>query len=319
MRSFSAAQVHDLLPMADCIEVMIRALREARDPGVENPLRSLVRFPEGNGLLGLMPAVASGSAGIKVVTVMPQNHGTPYDSHQGVVLLFEREHGRLLGIADGSAVTALRTAAVSGAATRYLARPDATVLAILGSGVQAATHVEAMLAVRPVREIRVWSRSAANAERFAKETEVQHKVPVRVCANGETAVHGADLVCTTTGSKDPVLQGAWLAEGAHVNAVGACFPTAREVDTETVVRSAVFVDRMESAVAEAGDLLIPVAEGAWDFDRVQAELGAVFAGEHPGRTNPREITLFKSLGIGLEDLATVEARLERRGTEIDLG
>jgi ornithine cyclodeaminase len=264
-------------------------------------------------LLGLMPAYLGTPAciGIKVVTVMPGNHGTPWDAHQGAVLLFEAEHGRLLAVIDASAVTALRTGAVSGMATRALARHDAGRVAILGSGVQAASHLEAMLVARDVSTVTVWSRSEANARRFAERESAKHGIAVRVAATAREAVEGADIVCTTTSAKEPVLEGAWLSPGTHVNAAGACFPGARELDTFAVVRSRLFVDRRESALNEAGDFLIPRKEGAVGDDHIVAELGDVLLGRSPGRRSGDEVTLFKSLGIGVEDLAAAH-RLHRR-------
>jgi ornithine cyclodeaminase len=326
MRVLSGAQVRALLPMADCIEAMEEVLRTMARGEVRNPLRNLLRFPDGSGLLGLMPAWLGSPecAGIKVVTVMPGNHGTPFDAHQGAVLLFETGHGRLQGVIDGSAVTALRTAAVSGVATRALARKKPCRLAVLGSGVQAAAHLEAMLAVREVSEVRVHARSPEGTRVFAARQEARFGVPVRASASAREAVEGVEVICTTTSSRSPVLMGTWVSPGTHINAVGACFPAARELDTDCVRKSTLFVDSRESAKREAGDFLIPLAEGAFGEDHIRAELGEVLLGTHPGRTGEEEITLFKSLGLGVEDLGAAHlllriAERDGLGTEVELG
>lgn len=326
IRILGDREVERLLTMERCIEVMAGLLAGAARGGVVNPLRSMVRFPEGNGLLGWMPAYLNEgrAAGIKVVTVMPGNHGTEFDSHQGAVLLFEAERGSLLAVIDGSAVTAIRTAAVSAVATRALAREDARSLALIGSGVQAQTHLEAMLAVRPLERVTVWSRNRDHAESFAAREGERRQRRITVAPTAEAAVRDADIICTTTGATDPVLCGAWISEGAHVNAVGACLRKARELDTEAVVRSRVFVDWRESALNEAGDILIPMAEGAIDEGHLRGEIGEVLTGAVPGRQGPKEVTLFESLGIGAEDVAAARFLLEEAaahgaGLEVELG
>ncbi|MCZ6727404.1 MAG: ornithine cyclodeaminase family protein [Acidobacteria bacterium] len=298
-------EVRRLLPMGECIEVMAEALAALGSGDGLNPLRSLLFLPDRTGLLGMMPSYLGTPAaiGIKVVTVFPGNHGTPFDSHQGAVLLFEVDHGSLLAVVEASEITAIRTAAVSGLATRLLAREEASSLALLGSGVQARTHLEAMLAVRPVSEVRVWSRSREHAEAFAATAAARHGIGVTAVASAQEAVSPADLVCTTTAAAEPILAGEWLAAGTHVNAVGSSIPTARELDSAAVVRSRLFVDRRESTLNEAGDFLFPQAEGAIDENHIQAEIGELLLGQHSGRSSPDEITLFKSLGLAVEDLA----------------
>jgi ornithine cyclodeaminase/alanine dehydrogenase-like protein (mu-crystallin family) len=312
--------VHELLPMETCVPLMRDALTSLSRGDVVLPLRSLVRLPDGSGILGLMPGYLGEpkSFGLKVVTVMPGNHGTPYDSHQGVVMLFGTEHGEPLAIMDATAITAIRTAAASAAATDVLARGDAGDLALIGSGAQARTHLAAMRAVRPLRRVRVWSRSRANAERFARDIEAADGIAVEVAANGEEAVRGADLVCTTTASREPVLRGAWLSPGAHVNAVGACFPTARELDSEAVRRSRFYTDCRESCEKEAGDFLIPCGEGAIDGAHLRGELGEVLIGTVEGRTSRDDITVYESLGVAMEDLAAAHA-IHRRAIETGAG
>ena len=308
------AGVKELLPMGECVALMREALATFARGDAVLPLRSLVRLPDSSGLLGLMPGYLGEpkSFGLKVVSVMPGNHGTPYDSHQGVVMLFGLEHGEPLAIVDATAITAIRTAAASGAATDALAKSDAGDLAIIGSGAQARTHLEAMRAVRKLRRVRVWSRSRPNAERFARETDVE------VSASPEEAVRGADLICTTTASKDPVLQGAWVAPGAHVNAVGACFPASRELDADLVKRSRFYTDCRESCVNESGDFLIARKEGAIGDAHLLGELGEVLIGKVAGRTSPQDITVYESLGIALEDLVSAHF-IHRRAVETGAG
>lgn len=308
------AGVKELLPMGECVALMREALATFARGDAVLPLRSLVRLPDGSGLLGLMPGYLGEpkSFGLKAVSVMPGNHGTAYDSHQGVVMLFGLEHGEPLAILDATAITAIRTAAASGAATEALAKPDAGDLAIIGSGAQARAHLEAMRAVRKLRRVRVWSRSRPNAERLARESGAE------VANTAEDAVRDADLICTTTASKDPVLTGTWVAPGAHVNAVGACFPASRELDTDLVKRSRFFTDCRESCVNESGDFLIARREGAIGDTHLLGELGEVLIGKVPGRTSPQDVTIYESLGIALEDLASAHF-IHRRAKETGAG
>ena len=326
VRVVNDVEVRRLLPMGECVDVMRAALMTLARGDAVLPLRTMVRLPDRPGLLGLMPACLGEPRvmGLKVVTVMPGNHGSEFDAHQGAVLIFEVEQGRLLAIIDATSVTAIRTAAVSGVATHALAREEAGDLAILGSGVQAASHLEAMRAVRTLRRVRVWSRDGANAAGFAARESARHGVRVEVAVSARAAVEGADLVCTTTSSRQPVLEGAWLAPGAHVNAVGACLRDTRELDAAAVAGSRVYVDRRESALNEAGDLLIARAEGAIGDDHIVGELGDVLLGRAPGRGTPLERTLFKSLGIAVEDLAAAhhiwrKAEGGDRGIAVELG
>jgi ornithine cyclodeaminase len=319
-------EVVSLLPMRECIDVMARALVALATADANVPLRTLMWLPEHRGLLGMMPAFYGPARvmGIKVVSVMPGNHGTAFDAHQGAVIIFETEHGCPLAIVDASAITAIRTAAVSGVATRLLAREDARDLAILGSGTQAATHLEAMLCVRPVERVRVWSRTLVNAKQFAERESKRHRIAVLPVASAADAVEGADVICTTTSSREPVLLGDWIAPGAHINAVGSSVRTARELDATAIARSRLFVDRRESTLNEAGDFLLARAEGAVSDDHIIGEIGDVLAGRGGGRRSPQDITLFESLGLGIEDVAAAHyvyerAREQQRGASIPLG
>ncbi len=318
------ADVARLLPMDECVEVMAEALAALERGDMEQPLRFVVRPAEAAGLMGLMPAYRArpeAAYGLKAVCVFPGNPARGLDAHQGAVLLFDGETGELSAALNASAITAIRTAAVSAVATRLLAREDARGLAILGAGVQARSHLEAMALVRPFERARVWTRTPERAQALAAEAGTPF--PVEVAGSAEEAVRDADVVCTTTTAREPILRRAWLREGAHVNAVGSSIPTTRELDTETMAAATLFVDRRESTVNEAGDFLFPQREGAISPDHIRAELGEVLTGRAEGRTSPGELTVFKSLGLAVEDLAAAEhlyrrARETGAGTEVDL-
>ena len=326
MRIITEAQVPGLLPMSECMDVMASALATLARGGAILPLRPLMRIPQKAGILGMMPAYMEtpDALGVKVITVFNGNHGTEYDSHQGVVLLFEADHGSVVAVIDASSVTAIRTAAVSGVATRLLARADAHDLCILGSGVQARTHLEAMRIARQVKRVRVWSRNADAARAFARAQSERLEIVVEAMDSARDAAEGADIICTTTSAREPILNGEWLAPGAHINAVGSSTPTARELDTHAVARAHLYVDRRESALNEAGDFLIPKSEGVIGDEHIRAELGELLLGTKPGRESPSEITLFKSLGLAVEDVAAahhIYAQAVQRGigTTVDMG
>ena len=322
----SQDEVSRLLPMAGCMEAMAAVLRALTEGEALLPLRTVLRLPGGAGAFGVMPAYLAKppAIGLKAITVFPGNEGTAYDSHQGAVLLFDTDHGRLLAVMDASSITAIRTAAVSGVATRALAREDAGDLALLGTGVQAMTHLESMLLARRIRRIRAWSRQEESVARFAARAAERFGVAVEPAASAQAAVAGADLICTVTASREPVLEGAWIAPGAHVNAVGSSIRTSRELDTEAMRRAALFVDRRESTLNEAGDFLIAKSEGAIGDGHIRAELGEVLLGRHAGRTSAEEVTVFKSLGLAVEDVASAHhiheaARRTGAGTWVELG
>lgn len=315
MLTLSAAAVHRLLPIRECIEVMADSFRALARDRVVQPLRTTLRVPDGSGALFLMPAWVGEPAalGVKILTVYPDNPSLGLEALQGVVLFFEPEKGTPLAAIDAAAVTGIRTAAVSALATRLLAREDAADLAIVGSGVQARTHLESMLAVRRIRRVRAWSRDRARLERFCSEMMERHGTLVEPAGSAQAAVEGADVVCTVTASPEPVLLGEWLRPGAHVNAVGAHTPTTRELDTTAVLRARLFVDRREAALAEAGEILIPIAEAAIGEDHIAGQLGDVLIGKAVGRRTPDEITVFKSLGLAIEDVAAALYLYRRAG------
>jgi len=318
------ATVRRLLPMAEAIAAMEGAFHALGEGRAVLPLRSILWTPERNGAIGMMPGYLPDRLGAKLVTVFPGNHGTELDSHQGVVLLFEARRGSLLAILDATEITAIRTAAVTALATRLLAREGAGDLALFGSGTQARTHLEAMLAIRRLRRVRVWSRHPENARAFAERESARHGITVETAASARDAALGADLLCTVTSSREPILRGEWLSPGAHVNAVGSSIPSARELDAAAVARGRFFGDRRESIAHESGDFLAARNEGAIGEDHFAGELADVLAGRTPGRRSDDEITIFKSLGLAIEDVAAADhihrrALAEGAGIAVDLG
>jgi len=315
----SEHDVRELLDMPSCIEAMTEVLAALARGELHNPLRSIARPPDAPTLLGLMPAyraAPTSAYALKEIVVVPDNPARGLDTHMGGVLLHDGETGELLAIMNASPITEIRTAAVSAVATRALGRPDAQRVAILGSGAQARGHVHAMRAVLDDPEIRIWARHLETAEELARE------VGATVAPSVDAALFGAEVVCTTTAASEPIVEKRWLARGAHVNAVGSCFPHTRELDTETVAHASFFTDRRESCLSEAGDYILAAAEGAVGPEHIKAELGEVLAGLHPGREHEDELTVFESLGIAVEDLASAElvvrrARERRVGVEVD--
>jgi ornithine cyclodeaminase len=321
------AEVNRLLPMRECVDVMARALQTLSRGEALLPLRTIVQLPDGKNAFAVMPAFMQQPQvmGAKAVSIFPGNHGTALDSHQGAVLLFETAHGSVIAVMDASSITAIRTAAVSAVATRALSRPDSSELAILGSAVQARTHIESIPLVRPIKRVRVWSRHAEHARVFAESARRRHPdLSIETFDSAREAVRGAHIVCTVTASREPVLMGDWLDEGTHVNAVGASAKSARELDSRAVARSSFFVDRRESTLNESGDFLLAKRDGLVSDAHILAEVGEVLIGRHPGRRSAGEITLFKSLGLAIEDLAAAHHIYERAardglGTRVELG
>jgi ornithine cyclodeaminase/alanine dehydrogenase-like protein (mu-crystallin family) len=304
----SEAEVEALLPMERCIELMDDALAALARGEVHNPLRQAIRAPGAPGLLGLMPAWRGGATpfyALKEVCVFPENPKRGLDTHVGAVILHSGETGQPLAFVNASAITAIRTAAVSAVATRLLAREDASVLAILGGGVQAKSHLHAIPLVRNIKEVRTYSRTSGTA------------------ASAEEAVRGADIIVTATSSREPVLKREWIAPGAHINAVGSSIAAARELESELVAAASLFVDRRESTVNESGDYLFALRDGAIAGPQhIRAELGELLTGTARGRTSTGEITLFKSLGLAIEDLAAAAfvyetARQQGGGTWVE--
>jgi ornithine cyclodeaminase/alanine dehydrogenase-like protein (mu-crystallin family) len=318
MLVIDAAAVRELFPMPAAIEQMREALERYSAATIVQPLRTVVQPPEAAGMMAAMPAWAGPDRGfgIKTVTIHPGNPARGLDTHQGTVTMFDRETGIPTAVMDAAAITEIRTGAVSAVATRALADPEAHDLAIIGSGAQARSHLEAMAAVRRLDRIRVWSRTEAHAKAFAEWAGDRFGPDVEVHGSVAGALEGANLVCTAVASVEPVVTDGMLAPGAHVNAVGACLPTVRELSTDAVAAATVFADSLESALAEAGDLVIPIRAGDLGHDHVVAEIGEVLLGRHAGRSTPAEITLFKSLGLAIEDVmagAFIESEARSRG------
>jgi ornithine cyclodeaminase/alanine dehydrogenase-like protein (mu-crystallin family) len=296
--------VTELLDYPSCIEAMEEALAALARGEVHNPLRQAIRAPGAPGLLGLMPAWRAGETpyyALKEVCVFPGNPKRGLDTHLGAVILHSGETGEPLAVMNAAAITAIRTAAVSAVATKLLAREDASVLAILGTGVQAKSHRAAIPHVRNITEIRMCGRAG----------------------DAQEAVRGADIIVTATNAREPVLRRDWIAPGAHINAVGSSIAAARELDGATVAAASMFVDRRESTVNESGDYLFAVHEGAIAGpEHIRAELGEILVGSARGRVSNEEVTLFKSLGLAVEDLASAallydKARRENRGTWVE--
>lgn len=309
-------EVERLLDMEGCIEAMADALASLARGEVFQPLRFVVRPPAEATLIGLMPAHRAGASplySLKTVCVFPDNPKRGLDAHQGTVTLFDGETGEVRAVMNASAITAIRTAAVSAVATRLLAREDARVLAVLGAGVQARSHLEAMRLERDFERVRIYSPTAEHARALATEAG-----GAEALGSAEEAVRGADVVVTATSSSEPVLEREWLKPGAHVNAIGGRPPLMRELDTATVAASSFFVDRRESAESEAGDYLAALEEGAIGPGHIRAELGEVLVGSRPGRTASGELTVFRSLGLAVEDLAAAEY-VVRRARETGAG
>ena len=314
-------QVVSLLPMKECIAVMREALIALAAGEVHQPLRTITWPPGAAGAMALMPSYMSGDRaafGLKAICVFPGNPARGKDSHQGGVLLFSAETGELQALLNASAITAIRTAAVSGVATDLLARADACNLALIGTGVQARTHLAAMSQVRSIKRCRVASRTIEHAREFAAAMSREFSLSVEPVATVAEALAGADLIVTVTNAREPIVRREWISPGSHLNIVGSSIPKAREVDTATMAASSLFVDRRESTLNEAGDYLIPAQEGVIGPDHIRAEIGEVLHGDKPGRTSLEEITLFKSLGLAVEDLAAAEY-LYRKAKELNEG
>jgi ornithine cyclodeaminase/alanine dehydrogenase-like protein (mu-crystallin family) len=310
IRILSHDDLHRCLPPAACADAMEQALRALARGESSFPLRSVFR-PEGSsGFLGLMPGFRGGTTplyALKAVCIFPENpvkHGI--DAHQGGVLLFDGETGALTALVDGAALTSIRTAAVTAVATRALARPDSTDLAVLGAGSQARAHIAALADTLALERVRVMSRTFAHAKALADELAPKHPFTIEAVDSVAEAVRGADVVVTVSNAREPILGAGELEPGMHVNLVGSSVASTREITGAGPARTSLFVDRRESTVNESGDYLMALREGAIDENHIRAELGEVLEGMWPGRTSPDEITCFKSLGIAIEDMAAAE-------------
>ncbi len=303
-----------------CAEAMAEVLTAQARGDAFMPLRSIMAPPGANGFMGLMPAWRGGERpafALKAICLMPTNPARGLDAHQGTVTLFDGDTGMPTAILDASAITQIRTAAVTAVATDTLARPDAAVLGMIGAGVQARAHLDALRRVRGFQQVRIYSPTAAHAQALAGDG-------AQVAGSAEEAVRGADVVVVATSSREPVISRDWLRPGTHVNAIGASTPNAREIDTATVAACALFADSRESLRHEAGEFQLAIQEGEIaGEDHVRAELGEVLAGIKPGRRDEQELTLFRSLGLAVEDLAAAvqavrSARDQGLGTDVEL-
>jgi len=309
----SEHDVQRVLPMPDLISAMSAALTEYSAARVAQPVRTVLEVGPERAYFGVMPAAINTPAamGAKLVTVYAGNHARGLTSHLATIILLDPATGALVALLDGRYITEARTAAVSAVSVDHLARPDATRLAIIGSGVQARSHLEAIRHVRPLTDVRVWSPNATRCQAFANSASHETGIPVHATPSASDAVAGADIVVLVTASPTPVIRDEDIAPGTHICAVGACRPTQREMPTALVARARLFVDSRAAALVEAGDIVIPIGEGAFTADHITGELGNVVPGACPGRQNAGEVTLFKSLGLAVEDIVAATLAVDR--------
>lgn len=322
----SQKDVASVLTMQDCIAAVENAFRMLAEGKTVMPQRSVIPVTEHKGVFLGMPALIGGNQtalGLKVVTVFPGNPAKGLPTIFGTLLLCDPQTGQAIAIMDAGFLTAVRTGAASGVATRLLARKDASVCTIFGAGVQAIKQLEAVNLVRPLQKVFVIDVMPETRAKFAARMSAQLGVPVEETDDVQAAVEEADIIVTASSSHEPVFKGEWLQPGTHINNIGSHAPAHRELDTATVVRSKFVADLREANLAEAGDILIPISEGAVTADHIHASLGEVLTGARPGRESDQEITLFKSCGLAVQDVASAlavyeAARAAGVGTEIDL-
>jgi alanine dehydrogenase len=308
------AEVRSVLPPGELTDAIACALAAFSAGHVQQPVRTVLEIAK-RSFFGLMPAFDRGQAilGAKLVTVLPGNATCGLPTHRAVIALFDPATGSLEAVLDGRYITEARTAAASAVSVRHMARAESRVLAILGSGVQAASHFEALRRERDFSEVRVWSPTPDHLARFVRERPC-----ARPARTAEESVRGADVVVVATDSVTPAIENAWVGEGTHVIAVGACRPSQREIDPTLLARARLVVDSRAAALEESGDVVQSIREGRFTADHVAAELGDVVNGSKPGRTRPDEVTLFKSLGLAVEDLSAAHLAY-RRARERGLG
>lgn len=328
MLLLSGDQVREAFPVAEAYRVVAEVMRRYSGGDVVQPVRTVLGSGRDASLFAAMPCHVTGASdsgyGLKAVLHMPGNTARGLPTHVGVVVVFDPETGQPLAMMDAASVTALRTAAASAVATDALAAPDAGDLALIGAGTQARGHLLALREVRPLRRVRLWNRGSARAGQFLLWARTQAGVDVELMDTPAEALRGADLVCTTAGTTDPLVRASDLADGVHVNAVGSSVPGSRELDSGAVASCSVFVDSREGALRESSEISAPAEEGLVPADRYLPEIGEVLLGKHPGRTGPAERTLYKSLGMAAQDVASGFAvvRAARRlgiGTVADFG
>jgi alanine dehydrogenase len=319
-RLLTEQHVHSLLPMADLIPAMEAALAKFSSGDVLQPVRTVLTVGPTKAYYGLMPAYipTPASMGAKIVTVFGENHTKGLPSHLATILLFDPDTGSLIAMMDGRYITEARTAAVSAVSARYLAKAEASTLALIGSGVQARSHLEALHHVRQLKQVRVWSPRPRSREQFIAEMTARTGMRIDDAPTAEAAVSGADLIVIATASKTPVVDNAWVAAGAHVMCVGACRPDQREMDPALVKRGRLFVDSRAGALVEAGDIVMNIKDGLFDAAHVRGEIGELVLGRVDGRTADPEVTIFKSLGMAVEDVVAADL-VFRRATETGAG
>ena len=324
-RLLTEQQVVSLLPMPDLIAAMESALAKFSAREVLQPIRSVLTVGPTKAYFGLMPAYvpAPASLGAKLVTVFGENHKRNLPSHLATILLLDPETGALQAMMDGRYITEARTAAVSAVSTRFLARPDASTLAIIGSGVQARSHLEAYQLVRQLKQVRIWSPKERSREQFVEDMSRHSPAPIVAADSAEAAVRGADLIVLVTSSPTPVIEDAWVANGAHVVCVGACRPNQQEMPPALVARSRLYVDSKAAAIVESGDVVMNIAAKLFDESHIRGEIGELVLGRVEGRRSVDEITVFKSLGMAVEDVVAADLVFRRAsesgaGTELTL-
>ena len=312
--------VKSVLPMSDLIASMESALARFSSGDVQQPVRTVLTVGPQRAWWGLMPAYVTDppTMGAKLVTVFNGNAARGLPTHLAMIVLFDPDTGALQALMDGRFITEARTAAVSAVSTRYLARAESQALAIIGTGVQARSHLEAFAEVRHLREVRVWSPNAASRDRFVDEMQPHARVPLHATATAEDAVNGADMVVLATSSPTPVVDVSWIAPGSHIVSVGACRPDQREMSPELVARGRLFVDSRAAALVESGDVVMGIAEQRFGPDHLAGEIGELVLGRVRGRRSDDEITIFKSLGMAVEDVATADL-VYRRAVERGVG
>jgi len=317
IRILSEEDIRRALPMKEAVAAMKEVFQAVSAGRVTMPTRTHIDIPAHNGTALFMPSYADGfgKIGLKVVNIFPANPKKGLPSIQGIVCLLDGPTGRPLAVLNGTFLTALRTGAASGAATDLLARPDAETVAILGAGVQGRTQLAAMGAVRPVKKVWIYDIVKETAVRFAREMEPVLAVEIVVAESSREALQYADIVCTATVSSTPVFADADTGPGMHINAIGSYQPDVQEIPEQTVLLSLLIVDHRESVLQETGDLLIPMKKGHMLDTHIRAELGEILAGKVVGRTSDQEVTLFKSVGIAVQDLAAATRVFERAEIE----
>ncbi len=324
MLVISDRHVKQLLSTEMCMEALRECLKAVSGGRAIQPMREMFRLPNVPGILGWMPGSVNQAGGdcalgFKLMSVVPAAQQRTV--HNGVVVLFEETSGHVVAVVEAGSITAIRTPAASAVATDLLARPESSRLAILGAGHQAQGHLAAITKVRNIKKVNVWSLNTESAEAFAEQAYSQYDIRVTACETVEQAVQDMDIVCTCTSASEPILQYQWLAPGTHLNAIGSSIPMTAEIDNESVANSTFFVDHIDTIKVQGGEFRRALEAGVINEDHIQAEIGEILLGQHPGRKSDQEITLYKSVGIVAYDLmaahATYQAALES-GLRVDV-